>query len=126
VTLDEAIFLTDEMKPNQIDRARKIEWLSRLDKLIYREIILRHIQPEAQRPECPHYTPDTPPDTELLAKAPHDEIYRFYLETHIDLANQEYGKYNNSAALFSAAWGRMARAYHRENESAEGSPRLKF
>ena len=23
------------------------------------------------------------------------DFHRFYLETHIDLANQEYGKYNN-------------------------------
>ena len=118
--------MTDELKPNQIERARKIEWLSRLDGLIYREIILRHARKDTEMTACPHYDQATPPDTELLAKAPYDEIYRFYLETHIDLANQEYGKYNNSAALFSAAWGRMARAYHREHEPAEKGASLKF
>ncbi len=115
MTLEQAIFLTDELKPNQIDRARKIEWLSRLDQQIYCDLIQRHEHAEEADGKMPEYTQETPPDTELLAKAPYDEIYRFCLETHMDLVNQEYGKYNNSAALFSEAWGRLARAYHRDH-----------
>ena len=124
MTLEQAIFLADELKPNQIERARKIEWLCRLDQQIYKDLILRHDRQGDSPLEMPQYTQETPPDTELLAKAPYDEIYRFCLETHIDLTNQEYGKYNNSAALYADAWGRLARAYHREHGQKEN--RLKF
>ena len=127
MTLEQAIFLADELKPNQIERARKIEWLSRLDQQIYCDLIQTHERKEAHGGGMPEYTQDTPPDTQLLAQAPYDEIYRFCLETHIDLVNQEYGKYNNSAALFTDAWGRLARAYHREHKpDAQGNGRLIF
>ena len=42
MTIDEAIFLVDELKPNQIEKARKIEWLSRLDERLFREVICTH------------------------------------------------------------------------------------
>ena len=115
MTLEKAIFLADELKPNQIERARKIEWLCRLDQMIFHDLAERHEADEDTPQVCPAYTQATPPDTELLAKAPYDEIYRFYLEMHIDLANQEYGKYNNSAMLFANTWGRLARDYHRQH-----------
>lgn len=126
MTIDKAIFLADELKPNQIERARKIEWLSRLDQWIYQEIICRHERDENTPDEFVPYTQDTAPDTELLAKAPFDEVYRFCLEMHIDLANLEYDKYNNSAALYAAARGQFARAYHRTHLPLEERNHLQF
>ena len=69
------------------------------------------------------YDQATNPDTVLLAPPPYDEIYRFFLEMHIDLVNQEYDRYNNSAALYAASWGRLSRMWHREHRplSAEGA-----
>ena len=144
MTIDEAVFLVDELKPNQIEKARKIEWLSRLDERLFREVICTHAleeEPEkgppmvcwplkrpgdrTERDLYPHpeemgepltftpYTQATPGDTELIAKAPYDELYRFYLEMHIDLANLEYNKYNNSAQLYGNALGQYKRWYHR-------------
>ena len=46
-------------------------------------------------------------------------MYRFYLEMHIDLANLEYDKYNNSAALFTSAMGQYKRWYHRTHRPKE-------
>ena len=65
------------------------------------------------------YNQATPPDTELLAKAPHDEIYRYYLEMHIDLTNQEFDRYNNSAALNGSAWRDFAAMWNREHMPLE-------
>ena len=114
MTIEQAIFLVDELKPNQIEKARKIEWLAHLDGRIYQEVICCHEGKESAAVFIP-YTQETPPDTELLVKAPFDELYRFYLEMHIDLANQEYDKYNNSAQLYANALSQYKRWYHREH-----------
>ena len=124
MTLDEAILTVDELKPNQIDRVRKIQWLSALDLLIYRELICTHQRGKENAPDTfSGYDQNTDPDNLLLAPPPYDEIYRFYLEMHIDLANREFDQYNNSAALYAAAWGRLSRMWHREHRplSTEGA-----
>lgn len=123
MTIDQAIHTADELKPNQIERARKIDWLSRLDGRIYKELMCTHERksPEEVPDEFTGYKQDTDPDAVLLAPAPYDEIYRFYLEMHIDLANQEYDKYNNSAVLYGNAWGQLSRMWHREHRPLEGA-----
>ena len=113
MTIEQAIFLTDELKPNQIEKERKIEWLSRLDQRLFDEVVGTHERDERTPEAFIPYTQETNGDTELIAKAPYDELYRFYLEMHIDLVNLEYDKYNNSAALYQNALGQYRRAYHR-------------
>ena len=124
MTLDEAILTVDELKPNQIDRARKIEWLSALDLMIYRELICTHQRGAGEAPDTfSGYGQTADPDTVLLTPPPYDEIYRFYLEMHMDLVNREFDQYNNSAALYTAAWERLSRMWHREHTpiSTEGA-----
>ena len=126
MTIEKAIFLADELKPNQIERARKIEWLTRLDHRFYRDIMCRHEKDENVPDEFVAYRQSTDGDTELLIKAPYDEVYRFYLEMQIDLANQEYDRYNNSAMLYHNAWGEAVRAYHREHRPLNQGDYLRF
>ena len=126
MTIEEAIFLVDELKPNQIERARKIEWLSRLDLKFYRDIVCRHEKDADTPEEFIPYDSETDEDTELLIKAPYDEVYRFYLEMHIDLVNQEYDKYNNSATLYAVKWGELTRAYHREHRPIPMTDAMRF
>ncbi len=115
MTIDQALHTVDELHPNQLERARKVAWLSQLDKRVYREVLCRHHMNRGE--EIPErfdgYDQHTDPDTELLIREPYDEVYRFYLEMHIDLANQEFDRYNNSMALYSEKYGEFARAYHR-------------
>ena len=126
MTIEKAIFQADELKPNQVAKAQKIEWLSHLDRRIFREILCAH-EPDADTPKAfGGYTQDTPPDTELLAKPPYDDVYPYFLQMHIDLVNLEYDKYNNSLLLFSDAWGQFARAYHREHRFKPEANALKF
>lgn len=120
MTLDQAIHTVDELKPSQIERARKIEWLSKLDLMIYRELMCTHERGKEEAPETfSGYDQHTHPDTRLLTPPPYDEIYRFFLEMHIDLVNREFDQYNNSAALYGAAWGRLSRMWHREHRPLE-------
>lgn len=123
MTIDQAIHTADELKPNQIERARKIDWLSRLDASIYRELMCTHERKSAEEvpDEFAGYRQDTNPDTVLLTPPPYDEIYRFYLEMQIDLANQEYDKYNNSAVLYATARGQLYRMWNREHRPLEAA-----
>ena len=120
MTIDEAIHLADELCPNTVMRTMKLQWLSRLDQRIYREIYNGHIDEEMPA-EMPAYDVDTDPDTVLLAKAPHDEIYRHYLEMQIHLANMELEKYNNAAMLYANDWQTFAREYHRDHKPVTGN-----
>ena len=129
MTIDQAIHTVDILKPNQIERARKIDWLEMLDRRIYHDLMCTHERENAE--EVPDrfdgYGQDTDPDTVLLAPPPYDEIYRFFLEMHIDLVNQEYDKYNNNAILYLNAWGQLARMWNREHRPLlEDGARLRF
>lgn len=115
MTVEKALFLVDELKPNQIEKARKLEWLTNVDRYIFDHVIQTHEPDEDTPTEYAGYDQATEPDTELLVQAPFDELYRFYLEMHIDLANQEYDKYNNSAQLYANALSQYKRWYHREH-----------
>ena len=122
MTIDQALHTVDELKPNQIEKARKVAWLSKLDQRIYKELMCTHTRKSAEEvpDEFSGYDQYTDPDTVLLAPEPFDEVYRFYLEMHIDLVNQEYDKYNNSAQLYINAWGELARDWNREHRPLEG------
>ncbi len=126
MTIENAIFQADELKPNQVAKAQKLEWLSQLDRRVFKEVFSTHA-PDADTPRAfGGYTQDTPPDTELLAKPPYDDIYLSFLQMQIDLVNLEYDKYNNSLLLFNNAWGQFARAYHREHRFKPEANALKF
>ena len=111
MTIEEAINRTNVTKPNAYSNAEKIEWLSRADENIKRQIIDTHKCDEPV--EFNGYDENTPMDTELLAVAPYDELYLRYLEAQIDYHNAEYGHYNNSIALFNAAYKAYESYYNR-------------
>lgn len=101
MTLGEALNEIDREVPNQFTAGEKIHWLSRLDQDLYRNILQTHIIPAPE--EFRGYSSDTPVNTVLLAKAPYDELYRWYLELHIHGTNGEIARYNAAAAKFNQA-----------------------
>ena len=113
MTIAEALNLVDELKPNNVDRERKIGWLSDLDMRVFGDVFVRHEQDEKNPEAFSGYTAETDDNTELLIREPHCEVYRWFLEMQIDLANMELAKYNNSMALFLSAWKDFAGMYHR-------------
>ena len=119
--IGEMLALVDEMKPNSVDRARKIGWLSDVDRRVFADIISRHERDESAPGAFDGYTEETDENTILLIQEPHSEIYRWFLEMQIDLANMEMGKYNNSMLLFDNAWKQFAAAYHREHMPIGGT-----
>ena len=113
MTIGEVIDLVDRLKPNGFTTSEKIKWLSDLDATIWSEIYQTHMDLPETGWEA--YNDDTDQDTVLLAYAPYDPVYRWYLEAQIDLYNMELDKYNNSSALFNSAYRAFGNAYNREH-----------
>lgn len=109
--VNEVIELVDELKPNNYTAARKIEWLNRIERQIYENIIMTHEHDGVK--ELEPYIEES--EDELLAPSPYDELYRWYLESQIDISNQEINKYNNSSALFNEAYGAYSNWYNRNH-----------
>ena len=103
MTALELIAQVDSLRPNQYGTAEKLRWLQRLDGQLRLELLDRHrgARPETDDP----YTEET----ELLCPFPYgEELYTAYLFCQIDLHNAEIEKYDQSAALFAAAWRQYA------------------
>ncbi len=96
----ELIAAVDALRPNQYGAAQKLEWLRELDGKLRGELL------GGAGDELPaRYAADSP----LLAPFPYDwELYTAWLFARIDLMNAEIVKYNQSMALFAAAWRQLA------------------
>lgn len=109
----EAIQAVDTLKPNTYSELEKIQWLSKLDSTIKTEIIDTH--DGADDITFNGYDENTSLETELLVKAPYDDIYVSWLESRIDYANGEYAKYNNSTTVFNTAYTSFERYYNKSH-----------
>lgn len=110
MTAAEAIARLDELKPNGFSYEQKLGWLAALDGTVKREIHDRHEGAEDR--ELPgRYEAGTV----LLVPFPYEEIYLRYMEAQIDYANGEYERFNNSSAMYAAAWSAYERFYNRSH-----------
>lgn len=115
MTIQEAIYRVDRLKPNQYEAIQKIRWLSKLDGMIWKEVMMTHVGLtwEQIREGFQGYE-DASRDTELLVPYPYDEdIYNYYLQSQIDKENMEIAKYNQTAALFNNAYKAFCDYYNR-------------
>lgn len=113
MTINEAIQAVDSLKPNGYSELEKIGWLSELDGTIKVEIIDTH--EGAEDISFNGYNEQTPLEQELLVPYPYDRIYKSWLESRIDYANQDYAKYNNSTTVFNTDYLSFQRAYNRKH-----------
>lgn len=111
MTILSAINHLDKVKPNTYSQPEKLMWLSSLDGMIKTEIIDTHEGNETII--FNEYDENTPLTQKLLIPAPYDEIYIFWLAAKIDYWNGEYGKYNNSIAMFQTAFSNFTKYYHK-------------
>jgi hypothetical protein len=111
-TIADVIATVDKLRPNQYSTDVKIRWLSDCDGTIYSE--LKTAYEQGNMPETfVGYTAEIDPNTVLLAPAPHDVLYRYYLMAQIDYHNGEMPKYNNSTAQYNAALQAYKNWYNR-------------
>lgn len=112
MTIREAIERCDLVKPNQFDDETKVQWLTGLDGKVWQEVIRTH--EDAPEGGLPVYNSTKDMETALLIPAPYaGEVYVRYLQSMIDLENAEIGKYNQSAAMYNAAYREFEAWYNR-------------
>lgn len=111
MTIMEVLNRIDELKPNSYSTSEKIRWLSTLDGLVKTRVIDTHEGGESVR--FNGYTEDINLDTVLLIEDLYADVYIKWLETQIDYANGEYGKYNNTAMAFNSAFTEYTNYYNR-------------
>lgn len=113
MTIMEAINTVDGLKHNTYSYCEKVQWLSRLEFIIKRQIIDTHEGWEDV--VFNGYNDRTDKNTVLLVPAPYDEMYIRWLEAQIDYSNGEYNRYNNSMAMYQTAYNGYSNYYNRNN-----------
>ena len=152
MTPEKAIQLADEMKPNMMSQEVKYQFLNEIEGKVFHEIIMTHVHDEDA--ECPHYDPPVPDEAaeeeqgnaseelteeeteeeepaeeepaEMLAPAPYDMLYVYWLMCQIDHLNQEMDKYNNDRGLFENAWGNFADYWNRTKMPIQQNRQLRI
>lgn len=101
------------VRPDPYSDEDKARWLIGLEGRIYKELM---------KSAPPNPYPDDPPrkypedgDKPLLAGAPYDRLYDYYLFAMADFHSSEADGYNNDMTLFNAAYSEFAGAYRRAN-----------
>lgn len=91
MTVNDAIRMADQQKPNEVDEALKRCWLYALEGQIRQELsIIGSISPETM--------------SELCVSAPYDKLYPAYLIMRVCLENGELDNYNRESAIFNRLW----------------------
>ena len=111
MTILECIDMVDALKPNQFSMADKVRWLSDIDASIVRELIDTHENSPLDGPFVAYTEDDV--HRSLIVPHPYDILYRWYLESQINLGNMEIGKYNNTYSLFNSAYKTYTDHYNR-------------
>ena len=105
MTVQEALEITDEMKPNMMSTTLKLRYLTEIEDLIWDEIISKHEDPPEDIEEKPTYDDlETDGDTELIIEDPYSMVYVYWLMSKIDIQNQEDARYNIDRAHFENAY----------------------
>ena len=111
MTIREAIRRTDELCPNQYETNMKVGWLSRLDGIIYNEIISTH---EGNTRESFDGYRESELDEELLVPFPYGgDIYNYSLQAMIAKENGETNRYNDNIVMYNNAYQTFADRYNR-------------
>lgn len=113
MTINEAIYRIDSLKPNGYSMPEKVAWLSTLDGIIKEAIIDTH--EGSEKVSFNGYDENSSLATKLIVPAPYDDIYLRWLEAQIDYANNEYDKYNNSITTYNATYANFERYYNRNH-----------
>lgn len=112
MTIQEAIERVDRIKANKYNDQTKIDWLNDIDKIVFKEVILKHEKPKVT--EFNGYTADDM-TAELLIDDSYAQVYDHWLESRIDYYNDELNKYNNSVAMYNNAYSTFVKNYRQDH-----------
>lgn len=125
MTIQAAIETIDALKANLFTQSQKIKWLSDLDGLVWREIMLTH-EGIAEDAVFPGYNESNSLDIVLLVPEPYTDIYKHYMAAQMDITNRETGEYSKDMLLFNNAWQTYADYYNRHHVPRTKVRQLRF
>lgn len=106
MTVTEAINTIDALKPNAFTQEEKLRWLNEVDGIIKKTIIDTH-------ENGVDWTEHTAEGDTLLAEAPYDSLYIYWLDSRIGYYNKETVAYNNAIAAYNTALSAYSNYYNR-------------
>ena len=108
MTILDAIRQVDSLRHNTFTQEEKVQWLARVDGMIYKDVLSTH----EGCPDFQPYTEDTPLDQVLLVEAPYEELYLHWLQTFMDFY-EDVSHFNQSLQMFTAAYDGYKDWYNR-------------
>ena len=124
MTINQAITKAKRLKPNTFSDGEMVAWLSRCDRVLVQSILQTHLGTAAEE-AFDGYTA-AHMDKELIAPAPYDAMYPYWIMAQVDLANGEYDQYNASITLFNGEYQAFEAWYHRNHTPACAGKRFLF
>ncbi len=106
--LSDVIAQCDSIKPNTYSFSQKKKWLLKIETDIRKYAALysgKEADSQLARDENPT----------LFLDESREDIYVYYLVSMIDLSNQEYALYNNSAAYFNSVYNEWKKEHRRNH-----------
>nr|DAK73515.1 MAG TPA: hypothetical protein [Caudoviricetes sp.] len=113
MTVNEVLCEVDELKPSKFDDGLMIQWLTRLEKKIYEEIINTHEHEDTEDEEKWDVPEQLEMDYELVVPDTYADLYKYYVFSMIDFANTEFDLYGNSMAMFNQSYQEFCNYYNR-------------
>ena len=123
MTLMEAITQADETNRNAYSRKQKILWLSRVEAMVYGDVISAH--DGGENIQFSGYDEHTNPDTVLIMQQPYDECYIHYLQAQVYYANDEIDRYNRAMTMFNSLFDAFKGSY-KKSHAPKGCGRFRF
>ena len=105
MTINKAIEIAARLRPDTFSDIQKSGWINELEGKIALETM--HLE------KAKEYSFPEDGDTELLVKAPYDNIYELYIIAMSDFFSGETGSYSMSAAMFMRAYEEFRKNYIR-------------
>ena len=116
MTVQQAISYLDDVKPNAFSQAVKLRWLSSLEGRLANEVFL--MAPEEAEENYTYTEADQ--NKQLLVGMPYDDLYTWWLQAQVDLANGEYDRARNTLAIFNALWSQFVCWFSQRYDPAQG------
>ena len=118
MSIQEVIAKINKLKPNTIDDEHKVEWLSKLDGLIYVEMIKNHrasaltsILPNVKEEFTPYDENNT--NDELLVPYAFNDLYLFWLEAQMNYWLDDIVNYNKAMTRFGELYASFGNWFNR-------------
>lgn len=83
MTVNEVLCEVDELKPSKFDDGLMIQWLTRLEKKIYEEIINTHEHEDIGDEEKQDVPEQLEMDYELVVPDTYADLYKYYVFSYL-------------------------------------------